>query len=449
MKKLVALLATVFVSTILSAQTWKFVGPDSVSWRNAVQMDVQFRQGAQPRVAVATTKGLAANLSGTWKYVFPDDYWRPVGEDRLYRSIYFSPWNDSVAFVGVDMIEPGIGEPGSAGLVVLNVYQDRWYTPVRCLGDGGWIGHAPSLAYVFSPHGQNKVFAWLVNLFRSTNNGLEWQRTNLNTYGCFFHSADLKKDSVLYAGFRSNAIYRSTDDGATWTNIHPFTFSMSYPHPYADFFANGDTLIWSLSRFPHAADTLCGIQVSVDRGATWTYVLRNINVQKFVRDEGRRNVFYAAAEGGIYRSTNSGMSWNLRFSNVPSPKLVDIRKDPFSDTLYVATRDSGVYKVADRTLDAIVREPLPTRFMLQQNYPNPFNPTTNIKFTVPVGAGHAPSLLRVFDILGREVATLVNEVKEPGEYNVTWDARDVASGVYLCRLSSSGFVATKRMILLK
>jgi hypothetical protein len=90
----------------------------------------------------------------------------------------------------------------------------------------------------------------------------------------------------------------------------------------------------------------------------------------------------------------------------------------------------------------------PTAYELEQNYPNPFNPTTKIRYTIPVGTRHAVSL-RVYDVLGREVTTLVNEVKQPGVYAVQWNAGAVASGVYFYRLSAGGFVATKKMLVLK
>ena len=92
----------------------------------------------------------------------------------------------------------------------------------------------------------------------------------------------------------------------------------------------------------------------------------------------------------------------------------------------------------------------PGSFRLEQNYPNPFNPTTTIQFSLPPGVEtlHATSL-RVYDVLGREVATLVNEMKSPGRYNVIWDAAGVASAVYFYKLESSGRVETKRMILMK
>jgi hypothetical protein len=88
----------------------------------------------------------------------------------------------------------------------------------------------------------------------------------------------------------------------------------------------------------------------------------------------------------------------------------------------------------------------PTVFRLEQNYPNPFNPTTAVSYQLP----HASRVtLRVFDVLGLEVATLVNEMQQPGTYFARWDASGVPSGVYFYRLQAGEFVSTKRMLMLK
>lgn len=89
---------------------------------------------------------------------------------------------------------------------------------------------------------------------------------------------------------------------------------------------------------------------------------------------------------------------------------------------------------------------LPKRALLKQNYPNPFNPTTEIQFTV---VDRQLTIIKVFDVLGRDVATLVNEVKEPGTYTVEFDGSNLASGVYFYRLAAGDFVASKRIVLLK
>ena len=95
---------------------------------------------------------------------------------------------------------------------------------------------------------------------------------------------------------------------------------------------------------------------------------------------------------------------------------------------------------------------LPEKFELLQNYPNPFNPSTKIKYTIPdVGTGLALSdvQLKIYDILGNEVTTIVNDQKAPGIYEVSFDAAGLASGIYLYRLIADSFVETKKMVLLR
>ena len=100
-------------------------------------------------------------------------------------------------------------------------------------------------------------------------------------------------------------------------------------------------------------------------------------------------------------------------------------------------------------------EHTPTGFMLEQNYPNPFNPTTKIKFTISksVILSEAKNLinvqLKVFDTLGSKIATLVNEELPAGNYEFTFDAADLSSGLYFYQLSAGNFVETNKMILLK
>ena len=98
-------------------------------------------------------------------------------------------------------------------------------------------------------------------------------------------------------------------------------------------------------------------------------------------------------------------------------------------------------------------EKLPLTFVLKQNYPNPFNPSTKIKFSVPVETRHASSLqyvtLKVHDLLGREVTTLINEEESPGNYEVQFDGTSLPSGVYFYTLNANEFFQSKKMLLIK
>jgi hypothetical protein len=103
---------------------------------------------------------------------------------------------------------------------------------------------------------------------------------------------------------------------------------------------------------------------------------------------------------------------------------------------------------AEYTLPAssINDEKIPTEFLLSQNYPNPFNPTTKISWQSPV-SGH--QTLKVYDVLGNEVASLINEFKPAGSYEVEFKSENLASGVYIYRLQTSEFTETKKMVLLR
>jgi mannose/cellobiose epimerase-like protein (N-acyl-D-glucosamine 2-epimerase family) len=127
----------------------------------------------------------------------------------------------------------------------------------------------------------------------------------------------------------------------------------------------------------------------------------------------------------------------------------------FSSTqreLNIPSGTGGIFKVTFEAVPTGIASDdleIPENFQLYQNYPNPFNPETKIKFSIPdVGTRHAMSL-RIYDILGREVATLVNEEKPAGTYTVNFTAGDLSSGVYFYKIQTGKYSATKKMVLTK
>ena len=89
---------------------------------------------------------------------------------------------------------------------------------------------------------------------------------------------------------------------------------------------------------------------------------------------------------------------------------------------------------------------LPHNYTLQQNYPNPFNPSTTIEFSIPK---EELVTLRIYNLLGQEVATLVSENLQAGNYNFSWNASSLAGGIYLYELKAGAFTQTKKLILMK
>jgi hypothetical protein len=128
------------------------------------------------------------------------------------------------------------------------------------------------------------------------------------------------------------------------------------------------------------------------------------------------------------------------------------------DSINIARRDSFVLRAdavifEESQLTSIIAEPnmTPESYTLSQNYPNPFNPTTQIKFTLPVDSRVD---LKVYDILGREVATLMSDELKAGYYTTEWNGRNnsgvmVSSGIYIYRIVAGKFVQTKKMMMLK
>jgi hypothetical protein len=150
---------------------------------------------------------------------------------------------------------------------------------------------------------------------------------------------------------------------------------------------------------------------------------------------------------GVYLSSDNGASWSPFKTGLTDNTInaLSIR----DDYLFAGSETSGVWCYPLSEINSVKPgrpEALPAVFSLEQNYPNPFNPLTVIRFHV---SRRSHIRLQVYNILGEEVATLINEKKNQGDYTVTFDASALASGMYLYRLSGDDFVSTKKMLYLR
>jgi photosystem II stability/assembly factor-like uncharacterized protein len=159
------------------------------------------------------------------------------------------------------------------------------------------------------------------------------------------------------------------------------------------------------------------------------------------------NVIYVCGNDGmLLKSKDGGDTWTA--TTVPTTRNLNAiyffdEKRGFAvgdSGLILRTLSGGVTSVDDR------KGPLPMVFKLEQNYPNPFNPSTTIVFHLPERSFVS---LKVFDVLGREVATLVSEELHAGNYPVIWEAAALPSGVYFCQLQAGSFVETKKLVLIR
>jgi photosystem II stability/assembly factor-like uncharacterized protein len=186
---------------------------------------------------------------------------------------------------------------------------------------------------------------------------------------------------------------------------------------------------------------------TTDGGATWVTQASGTANRIVALSFANSNTGWAVGYAGtIINTTNGGANWNLQVSNT-TEKLWSV--DFINETtgwaagwvgVIVHTTNGGI-----TAINPITNE-IPSEYNLDQNYPNPFNPMTNVKFQMPNSAFVG---LRIYDILGRLVATLVNEYLKAGFYNVSWNASNYPSGVYYYKLTAGNYTETKKMILIK
>ncbi len=154
--------------------------------------------------------------------------------------------------------------------------------------------------------------------------------------------------------------------------------------------------------------------------------------------------FFAALNYKKDKETASKLLSEISSLKLTEEELIS-QKEFSAYLLYGTDSNNRLNKEANET-NSSIESGIPKEYSLDQNYPNPFNPRTNIQFAIPQ-AGFVT--LKVYDILGNEVATLVNEEKPEGIYEVEFKAESLSSGIYLYKLQAGFFIKIKKMLLLK
>ncbi len=231
--------------------------------------------------------------------------------------------------------------------------------------------------------------------------------------------------------------------------------------------SNGNEILVVMSNY-----NIIGLYHSTDGGNNYTAVEGNLEGDNNLPGPSLRSAvilpykgntyYFIGTSTGLYSTTilnGDNTVWVQEGSDVIGNVIVQDLDARISDhTVAVGTHGRGIFLGKPNGIVGVKEDKIASGFSLSQNYPNPFNPTTTIKYTIPsVKKLHAKSQttasgkiqLKVYDILGNEIATLVNENKLPGEYEVNFNASNLASGIYYYRLTVGNFTKTKKMILTK
>mgnify|MGYP001558605779 CR=1 FL=1 len=314
------------------------------------------------------------------------------------------------------------------------------------------------------------------SVHRSSDNGNTWSfsGTGLPTSGNITGIVEIGGFTIVSSS--SGGIYRSTNGGTSWavsnsgltnTSVNALiTFgSYTYAGTNGGFFISSNSGgNWSVSNsgltstsvqciFSPATSIIYvgtsngGVFVSTNNGANWSPSntgLTSLAVRALV---AQGSFVFAGTTGGVFVSTNSGANWTVANTRLNNTMVQSLNLDT-RDYLIAGTLGNGAWRRPYSELTA-VREIvgiLPTGFSLEQNSPNPFNPTTTIEYELPWAEVVS---LKVYNVLGEEVRTLVNETKMAGRYRQSLNGKDLASGVYLCRLTAGTFTQTRKLILMK
>jgi photosystem II stability/assembly factor-like uncharacterized protein len=346
----------------------------------------------------------------------------------------------------------------------------------------------------------NALTGWMVGgalqIRKTTNGGMNWFRQNVPPIAGILHSVYFINENTGYAAGSKNypyvpCIIKSTNGGTTWTEITPLSTGQELNCQYwfnanTGWFCGYDFLMKTTNSgvnftnyFPNLPPTANGHSVILS--ISW--------VNEQTGWVGAANL----ERNNIYKTTNGGTNWVFQdnpvsqngWNQMNDIKFISIDSGwaahgtPTSGAI-MFTSNGGANWLMDNTQNywymclakfqkaklwsgssggkvwwTLIQEPVgistneqiePKEFKLFQNYPNPFNPTTVISYKLVV---NSYTKLVVYDILGHEIATLVNEQLKPGTYEVEFDGRNYSSGVYYYKLIMGDYVQTRKMVLLK
>jgi photosystem II stability/assembly factor-like uncharacterized protein len=317
-------------------------------------------------------------------------------------------------------------------------------------------------------------------LLRSTDDGISWGKISvLSNYYAITGLAEGASGDIL-AATSIGDIYRSTDAGNSWAKVvssaNHSAIQCIAADPAGNYYAASDSCVLvskdaiNWQKVPLLRNYFCwqsmnidsygnvylgccdGVFRSADFGTSWSLLntgLFNRYVICTTTDDSGNVVL--GTTSAVFRLADSADTWQWSGEGMPLTYTTSLSISR-ANFLFAGTQDFGMYKsdvpLGRRTPG--IETPPPTSdfsdFALYQNYPNPFNPTTVIKYHLPVATDVK---LLVYDILGRKVAVLVNERKNPGRYEATFDARGLSSGVYFYRLEAGSYVQTRKLVLLR
>jgi photosystem II stability/assembly factor-like uncharacterized protein len=380
---------------------------------------------------------------------------------------YLQNSNQTGQLKGIQMISPTEGWAcGDAGAMLHTIDAGNTWSLITLTGSDlhQIVFKDASIGIVVGDNG---------TVFTTTNGGTNWISKNSST-SLQLRGAGFAGCSTFFAVGDDGAAVKSTDNGNTWTTLNSGTTERLLCVTAVDqniwvgardglmlYSSNGGSSFSSMSnpatddikdiQFINASIGFAGgsnsfFMYTSNGGVNWTSrstgILVGLNGLHFVD----QNVGWTVGGAGtLYSTTNAGLNWTA----ITTPTAQDLNSiHSFDGTNGWAVGNLGVI-IANYTPPTNVENEnniAPNSLVLEQNYPNPFNPSTTIKFSVPERSN---TIIKVYNTVGSEVASLLNEVKQPGTYEVDFNATNLSSGTYFYSIETDNFREVKKMMLLK
>ncbi|MBS1551334.1 MAG: T9SS type A sorting domain-containing protein [Bacteroidetes bacterium] len=312
-------------------------------------------------------------------------------------------------------------------------------------GGGNWIfqntGTTTTFYSIYSISADTVLACGSGLVCRTQTGGQNWTISNLSTEGV---NLSINFNSGRgWMGDDEGFIKRSLNRGISWSTSYTMNFGQ-YNHISSVLFKTSSTG-WACGYYLTGSVFTGVILKTTSGGLSWSNNVTGISNFLWSISFANENTGWVSGRGIILRTTNGGENWIQQNPNTNQ----DLNSICFvSENYGWSVGDFGIILKTENGGVGIrnINSEIPTTFSLSQNYPNPFNPATKIKFDL-VKSGLVK--LTVYDILGKEVATLVNENLSAGSYETDFDGSNLPSGVYFYRIETNEFTQAKKMILNK